>query len=119
MIRLNEIRFDGARAVEGYGRDFFRIGGARIEGHVIVTPQAVLRWGGLQDLPPLVALAGEIDILLLGTGAAMARAPGELVAALDALGIGVEPMDSAAAARTYNVLLSEGRRAGAALLTIG
>ena len=64
------------------------------------------------------ALQAEVDVLLLGTGRSIARAPEVLVAALVPLGIGVEAMDSAAAARTYNVLLSEGRRIAAALLPV-
>ena len=119
MTRLHEVTFDSARPVDGYGPDFFRIGGEVIRGPVLVTAEAARSWGGYDDLAPLLALAGRVDVLLLGTGAAMGRAPGGMVAALDAVGIGVEPMDSAAAARTYNVLLSEGRRVAAALLTAG
>jgi uncharacterized protein len=119
MIRLTEIAFENARPVDGYGPDFFRIGGAVLTGPVLVTAQAARSWGGLDDIAPLLALAGQVDVLLLGTGAIMGRAPATMVAALDPAGIGVEAMDSATAARTYNVLLSEGRRVAAALLTVG
>ena len=119
MIRLTEISFETARPVDGYGAGFFRIGGEVLQGHVLVTPQAAQSWGGLDDIAPLLALAGKVDVLLLGTGATMGRAPAAMAAALDAVGIGTEAMDSAAAARTYNVLLSEGRRVAAALLTVG
>ena len=56
------------------------------------------------------------EFILIGTGARLARPPRALVEALDARGIGVETMDTAAACRTYNVLLAEGRSVVAALL---
>ena len=119
MIELNEMPFDGARPVDGYGADFFRVGGEVLRGHVLLSPASVRLWGGLENRAALLALAGQVDVLLLGTGKTIARAPADLTAELDAIGIGVEAMDSAAAARTFNVLLSEGRRVAAALLTVG
>ena len=64
-------------------------------------------------LSPLLADAPEF--ILLGTGARLAPAPRSLVAALDARGIGIEAMDSRAAARAWGVLRGEGRRIAAAL----
>ncbi len=116
MIRLTEIAFDSARPIDGYGPGFFRIGGEALHGPVLVTATGARLWGGYDDTGPLLALEGRIDVLLLGTGAAIARPPAALRAAVEAAGIGLEPMASPAAARTYNVLLSEGRRVAAALL---
>lgn len=118
MIQLTEVTFDSARPIDGYGPGFFRVGGEVIRGPVLVTSRSAATWGGYDDLAALTALQAEVDVLLLGTGRSIARAPAELVAALVPLGIGVEAMDSAAAARTYNVLLSEGRRIAAALLPV-
>lgn len=118
MIRLTEIAYDSARPIDGYGPGFFRIGGEVLRGAVLVTASAARGWGGYDDAAPLLALAGEVDVLLLGTGTSIAHPPADLRAALEAAGIGVEPMASAAAARTYNVLLSEGRRIAAALLPV-
>jgi len=64
------------------------------------------------------ALALKPDILLIGTGREQHFLPGEILEQLSRLGIGVEVMDTAAACRTYNVLLSEDRRVVAALLMI-
>lgn len=118
MIQLAEITFDDARPIDGYGPGFFRIGGKVIEGGVLVTGRVAKPWGGYADTAPLLALAREIDVLLLGTGKAIAHPPAEMRCALEEAGIAIEPMDSAAAARTYNVLLSEGRRIAAALLPV-
>ena len=60
----------------------------------------------------------DVDVLFVGTGAEIAHAPPVFREAVEALGIGVEVMASPAACRTYNVLLSEGRRIGAALLPV-
>jgi uncharacterized protein len=64
------------------------------------------------------ALALEPEILIIGTGKEQHFLSGELMAALSRGGIGVEVMDTAAACRTYNVLLSEDRKVVAALLMI-
>lgn len=64
------------------------------------------------------ALALEPEILIIGTGATQRFLPGELLAKLAAKGVGVEMMDTAAACRTYNILLSEDRKVVAALLMI-
>jgi len=118
-MRLTEIAFRDARPVEGYGPGFFRIAGAVIAGPVLVTRTGARAWGGLADEAPLAALAGEVDVLFVGLGAAPGRLPEALAARLEAAGIGVEAMATPAAARTYNVLLAEARRVAAALLPVG
>ena len=59
------------------------------------------------DLAPLLACGPEF--VILGTGRTLARPPRALVAALDARNVGVEPMDSRAAARAWGVLRAEDR----------
>ena len=75
-------------------------------------------WGGFEDREPLLALAGEVDVLFIGTGAEIAHIPAGLRTALEEAGIGVEIMNSPSAARTYNVLLSEGRRIALAMVPV-
>lgn len=55
------------------------------------------------------------EIVLLGTGASNIFPPRELTFAFARLGIGFETMDTAAAARTFNVLANEARRVAAVL----
>jgi uncharacterized protein len=64
------------------------------------------------------ALALDPEILIIGTGREQHFLSGEMMAVLGKGGIGVEVMDTAAACRTYNVLLSEDRKVVAALLMI-
>lgn len=118
-MKLIEVAFeDGALPVEGYGPGFFRIGGQVFDGPVLITPFAARGWGGLDDRAALEALVGQVDVLFLGMGAEIAHAPADLRATLEAAGLGVEVMASPPAARTYNVLLGEGRRIAAALLPV-
>ena len=117
-MRLNEIRFTDAMPVEGYGPGFFRIGGKVHEGAILVLPTGVSGWGGFDDPAPLVALADEVDVFFVGTGAELAHLPAAFREALEQAGIGAEPMASPTACRTYNILLSEGRRVALALLPV-
>lgn len=117
-MQLNEIDYGRARPIDGYGPGFFRVGGEVQQAPLLVTADTVKDWAGLDDPAPLAALAGQVDVLFLGTGPEIAPVPAGLRAALEQVGIGVEPMASPAACRTYNVLLSEGRRVAVALLPV-
>lgn len=117
-MQLSEIQFTTATPIDGYGPGFFRVGGQVLEGPVCVRLTGAQIWGGYDDLETLTALAGEIDVLFVGTGAEMAHVPTAFRNAIEAAGIGIEPMNSPAACRTYNVLLSEGRRVAAALIPV-
>lgn len=117
-MRLNEVTFTDAKPIDGYGPGFFRIGGERAEGAVLVSHNGLTAWGGYEDTDSILALTGEIDVLFVGTGAEIAHAPAAFRSAVEAVGIGVEVMASAPACRTYNILLSEGRRIAAALLPV-
>lgn len=117
-MRLNEVSYSDAQPVDGYGEGFFRIGGQVHQGAVLTSVGGTAAWGGLADAQPLLALAGEIDVLFIGTGPEIAHIPAELREALEEAGLGVEIMNSPAACRTYNVLLSEGRRIAMAALPV-
>jgi uncharacterized protein len=110
--------FAGAVPVDGYGPGFFRVAEKIHRGPVIVRQGGAQDWGGLDDRAPLLALAGQVDVLFIGMGAEIAHPPADLVAALEPLGVMVEAMASPTAARTYNVTLSEGRRVACALLPV-
>ena len=117
-MRLNEIRYDKAKPVDGYGPGFFRVGGAVHHGPILVFPDGVTGWGGYDDAAALVERAGLVDVVFVGTGAEVAHVPAAFRTALEEAGLGVEAMASDAACRTYNVLLSEGRRVALALIPV-
>ena len=110
-----------ATSVRQLAADGIRIGNAVYDSTLLVTADAVVpRWTDkpvaeltAADFEELVTSAPEL--VLLGTGAHGRFAPRELVFAFARQGIGFEVMDTAAAARTYNVLAGEGRRVVAVL----
>ena len=105
--------------VTGFSGRGFRIDGEATPGGVLLAPDWWRPWDGVLDeaaLAPLIALGPEF--ILIGTGGTLARPPRELVAALDARGIGVEPMDSRAAARAWSILRAEDRQIAAALMAL-
>lgn len=69
---------------------------------------------GQDDIQPILEL--EPDVVLLGTGDSQVFPPTEVMAAFLKRGIGVEPMDNAAAARTHTILAGEDRRVVAAFI---
>ena len=115
---LFETRFDDARPFDGYGPGFFRVGGDVVRGDLVLHAGGLAGWDG-RDPAPLVALAGVVDVVLMGTGAEVAHADPALRAAVEGAGIGLEVMSTPAACRTYNVLVGEGRRVAAAVRAVG
>ncbi len=61
-------------------------------------------------------IASKPELILLGTGPKPVFPPRELVFSLARKGIGLEAMDTAAACRTFNILISEGRRVAAVFI---
>ncbi len=68
----------------------------------------------IDDFAPLLALSPEV--VILGTGPRQRMPPPELFAAFASRGIGLEVMDTGAACRTYDLLLSELREVAIALI---
>ncbi len=118
-MRLTEISYGSAKAIEGYGPGFFRVAGHVLRGACLITPWDAGPWGGFDDTAAPLALVGRIDVLFVGTGSTIAHVPEGFCTALEAQGIGVEAMASPTACRTYNVLLGEGRRVAVALVPVG
>ncbi len=115
----------GRQLIESYGEGRFRISGAVHEGSVLVLPERSLAWPvaaieeiSLDDLAPVIAVAAALEILLIGCGPRLAPVPEGLRQALRGHGLVVEPMDTGAACRTYNVLITEDRPVAAALIAV-
>lgn len=107
----------------GYAADHVLIGGMRHDASLLLTAQGVevAPWAGLDfaalTLEHFAWIAERpIDIVLFGTGTRL-RFPHPLLTRplLDAR-IGLEVMDIGALCRTYNILIAEGRKVGAAVL---
>ena len=110
--------------VQGFAGSGLRIDGQLYEG-VLLTPEGATAWPAppLAELAaahirPLLQLRPAPEFLILGTGSAMAFAPRGLVLELEAQGIGIEAMDSRAAARTWGMLRGEERWIAAAIMPL-
>ncbi|MFY0680286.1 MAG: Mth938-like domain-containing protein [Thalassovita sp.] len=117
-MQMNEVTFDEAVPIDGYGPGFFRVAGEVLQGAVIVTAEKAKSWAGFDDPEALLALKDEVDVLFVGMGREIAHLPRDLRVALEQAEIGVEVMSSPSACRTYNVLVSEGRRVAVAALPV-
>ena len=117
----------GRQIVESYGEGRFRVTGQVYESPILVFPERTLTWpvirfadASLENLAPVLAAGreGNVELLLFGQGREMQLVPPALRQGLRAAGVVVEPMDTGAACRTYNVLMAEGRRIAAALIPV-
>lgn len=132
--------------ITAYGEHYIEVNRVRFDTAICVSPEGAIRSLDIQsaaqidtallrDLARLedrrkdpMAFLNDVpeqlpenapEVILIGTGAAQEFLPASIIAPLLALGIGVEAMTTHAAARTYNILMSEDRRVLALLLPGG
>ena len=113
----------GRHTIEAYGPGGFRFGGMGHRGSLLLLPSGVAPWDvtsaeaiSVTSLAPVFAEAESIEHLLIGTGRDIAFLDPAVAKALRAKKIVPEAMATAAAARTYNILIGERRRVAAALI---
>jgi uncharacterized protein len=120
-MKLNREAPPGGPIVKG-----FAAGGFKVEDQVyaalLLTPERFAEWappsiGELtaSAIEDVLGIEPAPEFLLLGTGSTLVRPPLAFIDALDRRGLGVEAMDSRAAARAWGVLRGEGRWIAAAL----
>ena len=116
---------EGRQIIEGYGDGKFRIAGTVHVGSIIVFPTRTIAWPvksadefDLDRLASVLDAEPAVEILLVGCGLRLVPLQRGLKQALRERGIGADPMDTGAACRTFNVLLSEERRVAAALIAV-
>jgi uncharacterized protein len=112
-------------SIDAYGGGGFRVSGQRHKGSLLIVADEPQAWPPTSletlspaDLAPILDHAQEVEFVLLGTGMQQGLPPRPIRDALQSARIGLEFMDTASAARLYNVLASEGRRVAAALIAI-
>lgn len=124
-MQLNHELPDYTYALRGADGTSARVNERVLVRSFIVTPEALIEdwpvassallepahWQPVLDLGP--------ELVLLGTGDRQVFPPAAALAACLSRGIGVEVMSNDAAARTYSVLASEGRRVAVALILRG
>jgi uncharacterized protein len=116
--------YPGIAPIDAYGNGGFRFAGMSHRGSILCLPSGIYAWEPVDplDVASLEAALAEKDamrVLILGTGPRQVFPASDVRRALVEAGLAVEPMDTGAACRTYNVLLSEGRSVGAALVAVG
>lgn len=118
-------RYPYPAPIDAYGNGGFRFAGMSHRGSILCLPSGIHSWpattiDGLTeaDLAPVLVDKDRFDVLLLGTGASFCLPAADIRSVLSDAGVWLETMTTGAAARTYNVLLEEGRSVGAALIAV-
>lgn len=118
-LHLHDV--SGQNAITGHGTGYVQISGVRVANPLIVAPDTLISpWAAptfealsFADFSPLLAL--NPTLVVFGSGVRFRFPATPILVAFSQARIGFEVMDTAAACRTYNVLMSEGRNVAAAL----
>ncbi len=108
--------------IQKYAHDRIIINERRFVSSLIISPDKVVEDWQPRTIDTLALahfdtmLALEPEIALIGTGQKLVFPPLEIYSSMIDNGIGLEIMDTGAACRTYNILMSEGRRVVAGLI---
>jgi uncharacterized protein len=121
-LKIHRAEPTGRNAFTGYGVGYVMVNQERYSRSLVVLPDRLITdWAATT----FEALAAEhvgalaelgLEIVLLGTGPRLRFPDPAILRPLAEAGIGVEVMDVQAACRTYNILMAEDRKVGAALL---
>ena len=124
MVRLDRDPEGSGPVVRGFAADGFVVDG-RAYPALLLSPLGAQGWAAapkaaltIEAFGPLLALEPPPEFLLLGTGPRLVHPPRALREALAGLGIGLEVMDSRAAARAWGLLRGEERWIVAALMPL-
>lgn len=119
-MKFNEDTGDAYYRITGYGESWIKVNQETLTSSFLLGPQTLnVNWrpNGMEDLTPddltpLFAIGAEV--IIIGTGSKQVLPSATIWKTLVQHGVGFEIMTTDAACRTYNVLLSETRRAAAA-----
>ncbi len=111
--------------IDSYGKGGFRFAGMSHRGSLLCLPSGIWAWpvneaGEISEssLEQVFAEAAAMSLFFLGTGREPAPIDPVLRQRFSELKLNLEVMRTAHAANTYNILLGEGRRVGAALIAV-
>lgn len=123
-IEIRKAHFPGRAPVEAYGNGGFRFANMSHRGSILCLPSGIYGWQPQENVPDskdlarILQEAANIEILFIGTGTVMRSPAPQIMQILQAHNIAVEIMTTGAAARSLNILLSEGRAVAAALYAV-
>jgi uncharacterized protein len=121
-MKLHLTQSPGNHLITGHGTGWVEVNSLRHQRSLIVLPNLIVSDWDVADFDSLAAAHFERiahlapEVVLLGAGATHRFVHPRLSRKLTESGIGLECMDTAAACRTYNILLAEGRHVAAALI---
>jgi uncharacterized protein len=111
--------------IDGYGRGGFRFAGMSHRGSLLCLPSGIYAWAPAQPneiteaaLAPAFSEADDIGFFLIGGGRDRWVMPDVLRLRFHQLKLSVEVARTGSAVSTYNILLGEGRRVGAAFIAV-
>ena len=122
-MQITEEKNSGRYIITGYGKGFITVNEVSYQQNLIISPQELVTgWniespGDISYTDIQVIQNWHPEIVLIGSGEKQIFPEGDLIYQFMKQGIGCEVMDSAAACRTYNILLGESRNIAAAILT--
>jgi uncharacterized protein len=112
-------------AIDAYGHGGFAFAGMSHRGSLLCLPDAVWAWDVTKpeqidkySLARVFDAANSIDTLIVGTGNTVWLPPPDLRAALRAVRVVLDTMQTGPAIRTYNIMIGERRRVAAALIAV-
>ena len=124
-LDITPVTPEGRQVIQRYGDGGFRIAGFHYAGSVIVMTEESILWPvtqaadiTIESLCPLFVKSAKPGIILIGCGPKFLTPPKDLRLAMKKKGAVLEWMDTGAACRTYNVLLTEERQVVAALIAV-
>ena len=121
-MKLHLAKAPGQNLFTGYGEDYVTINQNRHDKSLIVLADRLIENWDVATFDDLTnahfefILSLEPEIVLLGTGKNLRFPKPSLTQALTRAQIGIEIMDIHATCRTYNILMTEGRKVAAALV---
>ena len=121
-MKLELAQAAGHTVFTGYGPGYVEVNKQRYEHSLVLAVDgSVQNWAAanFETLAPAdfeALLAGQPEIIIFGTGEVLRFPRRELIRSITAARTGFEVMDTKAACRTYNILVSEGRKVLAAIL---
>ncbi|MFP6760822.1 MAG: Mth938-like domain-containing protein [Rhodospirillales bacterium] len=124
-LDISPVDFEGRNIIQSYGNGKFQISDKKYDHSVLVFPDQIIPWSPIDtnnlivdDFKKVLTVGPIVELLVLGCGKTTWFLPLPLRDELKEMGLVLEPMDTGAACRTFNVLLGEDRRIAAALMLV-
>ncbi|MEK9824806.1 MAG: Mth938-like domain-containing protein [Methylotenera sp.] len=121
-MKLHLTTAENNNLITAYGEDYIEVNRIRYAHNLIVAPNEIISpwtsvaFSDLSDADFAAALTLQPEVVLLGTGSKHLFLHPKHYQSLSNQGISLECMTTAAACRTYNILMSEGRTVAAILM---